>query len=127
MKEFLLTLLQSIIIAAVPVITVYICSFLGAMGKLSKERIESENAKKLLDEAIEAVNTAVIGTSQVYVEALKKSGQFTIENQKEAFAMSYNTAMSIMTQEAKDFITSAYGSLDEWLGAQIEASVNRNK
>lgn len=127
MKEFLLTLLQSIIIAAVPVIMVYICSFLGAMGKLIKERIESENAKKLLDEAIEAVNTAVIGTSQVYVEALKKSGQFTIENQKEAFAMSYNTAMSIMTQEAKDFITSAYGSLDEWLGAQIEASVNRNK
>lgn len=127
MKEFLLALLQSIIVAAVPVITVYACRLLAAVGKHFREKIKADSAKRLLDEAIEAVNTAVIKTSQVYVEALKQSGTFDLENQKEAFKMSYETAKSIMTQEAKDFITSAYGSLDDWLATQIEASVNRNK
>ena len=41
--------------------------------------------------------------------------------------MSYDTAVSIMTQEAKDFISTAYGSLNGWLTAQIEAAVNSNK
>ena len=74
-----------------------------------------------------AVDVAVVSTTQTYVEALKKSNQFTVENQKIAFQMSYDTAVSIMTQEAKDFIATAYGSLNGWLTAQIEAAVNSNK
>ena len=70
---------------------------------------------------------AVVSTTQTYVEALKKSNQFNTENQKIAFQMSYDTAVSIMTQEAKDFIATAYGSLNGWLTAQIEAAVNLNK
>ena len=127
MKDFLLTLLQSVIIAAVPVVTIYVCSFFSSMGKQAKERAKTESAKNLIDDAVDAVNTAVISTSQVYVEALKKSGNFNIENQKEAFRMSYNTAVSIMTDEAKEFIANAYGSLDNWLWPQIEAAVKRNK
>ena len=127
MKDFLLTLLQSVIIAAVPVVTIYVCSFFSAIGKQAKERAEAESAKNLIDDAVDAVNTAVISTSQVYVEALKKSGNFNIENQKEAFRMSYNTAVSIMTDEVKEFIDNAYGSLDNWLWPQIEAAVKRNK
>ncbi len=59
--------------------------------------------------------------------AQKQSGKFTVENQKEAFQKSFDTAVSIMTQETKDFIENAYGSLTEWLTAQIEAQVKSNK
>ena len=127
MKEFLLTLLQSVIIAAVPVITTYVCVFIHTKTTQAKQNMNNEEAKKLLDEAVSAVTTAVISTNQTYVETLKKSGQFTVENQKEAFQRSYDTAVATMTQEAKDFIEKAYGSLADWLATQIEAQVNANK
>lgn len=127
MKEFLLTLLQSLIIAAVPVVATYLCRFLNAKSAQVQQYIRSEEAKELLKEAVEAVTTAVIGTNQTYVDALKASGEFTVDNQKEAFKKSYETAVAIMTTEAKDFIAKAYGSLDEWLAAQIEAAVKVNK
>ncbi|MBQ4121568.1 MAG: hypothetical protein IJD35_06095 [Clostridia bacterium] len=127
MTEFLLTLLQSVIIAAVPVITAFVCSYIHTKNVQAKQNIDSEEAKNLLDDAERAVTTAVISTNQTYVDTLKQSGQFTVENQKEAFQKSFDTAMSIMTQEAKDFIEKAYGSLTDWLTTQIEAKVKVNK
>lgn len=127
MKEFLLTLLQSILIAAVPTISAFICKFLWAKAKEAMQRIQNEDAKRLMQEAMDAVDAAVVSTTQTYVDTLKKNGQFSLANQQEAFQMSYNTAVAIMTQEAKDFITNAYGALDDWLKTQIEASVKRNK
>ncbi len=127
MKDFLLTLLQSVIIAAVPVITTFVCSYIHTKNVQAKQNIDNEEAKKLLDDAEKAVTTAVISTNQTYVDTLKQSGHFTLDNQKEAFQKSFDTAVSIMTQEAKDFIEDAYGSLTDWLTTQIEAKVNVNK
>lgn len=127
MKEFLFTLLQAVIIAAVPVITTYLCNFLNTKKKEANHRISDETAKMLLNEAIDAVGVAVVSTNQTYVDALKKSGQFTPENQREAFTKAYETAVAIMTQEAKDFIATAYGSLSGWLTARIEAQVKAEK
>ena len=127
MKEFLFTLLQAVIIAAVPVITTYLCNFLNTKKKEANHRISDETAKMLLNEAIDAVGVAVVSTNQTYVDALKKSGQFTPENQREAFTKAYETAVAIMTQEANDFIATAYGSLSGWLTARIEAQVKAEK
>ena len=127
MKEFLLTVLQSIIIAAVPVITAYACKFLNTKASALAQTMKNEEAKKFLEDAVEAVNIAVVSTNQTYVESLKKSGEFSLENQKEAFKISYDTAVAVMTQEAKEFIEKAYGGLEGWLSTQIEATVNANK
>ncbi len=127
MKEALMSLLQAVIIAAVPVITAYLCSFLCEKKKEVTANISDETAKKLLDEACDAVITAVTATNQTYVDALKTKGEFSIENQKEAFTKSYKTAVAIMSEEAKSFITTAYGSLQEWLTVKIEAQVKASK
>jgi len=127
MKEFLLSLLQAVIIAAVPVITAYLCSFLNQKKKEVTANISDESAKKLISEACDAVVTAVTATNQTYVDTLKRQGTFTVENQKEAFEKSYNTAVAIMSDEAKEFINTAYGSLQEWLTVKIEAQVKEAK
>lgn len=124
MREFLLQLLQAVIIAAVPTVTVFLCSFLSKKKEEIKQNMTSETQKRLLDEAMEAVTTAVIKTNQTYVETLKKNGAFSIENQKKAFEKSMQTAVEIMSQEAKDFISATYGYFDKWLSARIEAAVN---
>ena len=127
MREYLLQLLQAVIIAAVPTVTVFLCSFLSKKKEEIKQNMTSETQKRLLDEAMEAVTTAVIKTNQTYVETLKKNGAFSIENQKKAFEKSMQTAVEIMSQEAKDFISATYGYFDKWLSARIEAAVNTVK
>lgn len=127
MKDMLFVLLQAVIIAAVPIITTYLCKFLNTKKTETTEKVKNDTAKTLLAEAFDAVSKAVTSTNQTYVDALKKSGTFTVENQKEALQKSYDTALQIMRQEAKDFITTAYGSLNTWLTTQIEAQVKTQK
>lgn len=127
MKDFLLQLLQAVIIAAVPTVTVYLCSFLSKKKEEIRQSMTSETQKRLLDEAMEAVTTAVIKTNQTYVDTLKNNGAFSIENQKTAFEKSLQTAIEIMSQETKDFISAVYGDLEKWLSAKIEATVNTVK
>ncbi len=127
MREFLLYLLRAVIIAAVPVVTVFLCNFLQKKKEEIKQKMTSETQKRLLDEAMEAVTTAVIKTNQTYVDALKESNTFSLDNQGKAFKKSMDTATEIMRQEVKDFISSEYGDLNKWLDTQIEATVNTVK
>ncbi|MCM1059107.1 MAG: hypothetical protein NC452_02310 [Eubacterium sp.] len=134
MKEFLLYLLQAVIIAAVPTVTACLCSFLAKKRDEAQERILSENQKtandlkdRLLAEALDNVATAVKKTNQTYVDTLKESGAFSFENQEKAFEKSMQTATEIMRQEVEDFIFNEYGDLRKWLGTQIEVAVNTEK
>lgn len=127
MKEVLFTLLQAVIIAAVPVITTYLCKFLQTKKEEAKAKTDNETASALINNALDAVTTAVSYTSQTYVDTLKRSGTFTTENQREAFQKAYDTAVQIMTQEAADYIEQVYGGISDWLTAQIEAQVRKQK
>ena len=102
MKDVIMTVLQAVLIAAIPVIVGFICRYLWA----KKEALETDEAfgefSFILAQAMEAVTTAVQYVCQTYVDGLKQSGKFTVENQKKAFQMAYDKACLIMTQEAKD-------------------------
>ena len=82
MNEFLTTLLQAVLVAAVPVCAAFIGKGLKALATYLGQKSESETARKYLSAAADAVATAVTYTSQVYVDNLKEIGQFTKDNQK---------------------------------------------
>lgn len=131
MKEFLLYLLQTVISVTVPVAAAYLCSFLKKKKEEAQQRIDNESQKaesdlkdRLLVEALDNVMTAVKKTNQTYVDTLKESKAFSLENQKNAFEKSVQTAKDIMRQEVKDFISAEYGNFYKWLDTQIEAAVN---
>lgn len=75
----------------------------------------------------QAVTTAVTYVSQTYVDALKKNGKFTPENQKVALDLAVDQAKKLLTAEAKDFLSAAYGSLNDYLVSRAEAEVRRQK
>ena len=127
MHEFITTLLQAVIIAAVPVLTTYACGCLAAKKAEAVAKTENETAKLLLDGALSAVEKAVAVTNQTYVDVLKQQNNFSIENQKEAFQKAYDTAFTIITQDSADYIAKAYGSVSKWLTAQIEVQVRSQK
>lgn len=61
---------------------------------------------------------------QTYVDTLKKNGTFDVESLKIALAKAKDEALSQMSDEIKEYITTNYGNLENWLTTQIEATIN---
>ncbi len=127
MEELLTTLLQAVITAAVPILTAFGVQFLRQRAAAAAAATSNQTAQKYITEISEAVSTSVMYVSQTYVDTLKKSGTFTAENQKEAFTKAMDQAKSLLTAEASKFLNEAYGDLDEYLQAKIEAEIKRLK
>ena len=75
----------------------------------------------------DTISACVLATNQTYVEALKKQGSFDAEAQKTAFNMTLNAVMEILSDDAKEYLSEAFGDLNSYITSQIEASVNVNK
>lgn len=127
MNEFLSTLLQAVIIAAVPICAGAAVKGIRAAVQYLAAKSESETAKKYLTDVADAISTAVTYTSQTYVDALKNSGSFTKENQEEALRLAVDKAAMLMTAEARTFLEKAYGDLNTYLVSKIEAEVRVQK
>lgn len=129
-NEMINNVLYTVITLIVPVITYYIVSL--AKSKIQESGIvkkltENENMQKLVQDAINQVLDAVVYVNQIYVDSLKKSGEFTEEAQKEAFNRAYVEACNMISDGSKKAIEQLYGSFDKWLQLKIEASVNTAK
>ena len=90
-------------------------------------KTENDKADKYIDMLAETISACVIATNQTYVEVLKKQNAFTAEAQKEAFNLTYNAVMSILTDDAKDYLAEIYGDISAYITNKIEAEVNINK
>ena len=127
MKEFMFTLLQGILSVAIPLATAYLVAFLKKKSAQVQAQTENERAQYYLGEITAAVTTAVTATSQTYVDALKADNAFTKEAQLEALQKAKNTALSILSPAAAQFIANVYGDLNEYLTAKIEETVRVQK
>ena len=127
MNEFLSTLLQAVLIAAIPVISAFIGKGVKAFADHLSAQTDNELAKKYLKEAADAIEEAVAFTNQTYVDTLKKSGTFTDENQEEARKKSLDKAVALLTADARKFLEEAYGDLNDYLLSRIEPEVRRQK
>ncbi len=127
MNEFLTTLLQAVLVAAVPVCAAFIGKGLKALADYLGAKSESDTVKKYLADAANAVATAVTYTSQTYVDKLKEHGSFTEENQHEALSLALAQAKNLLTAEARDYLDKAYGDLNVYLTSRIEAEVRNQK
>lgn len=106
----------------------------GCLIKAIKNRAdelsaESEDVltKKYINMLSQTVTDCVIATNQTYVDSLKKQNIFDYEAQKEAFNRTYQSVMAILSEEAKKYLTEAYGDLSAYITAKIESEVNLNK
>jgi hypothetical protein len=73
------------------------------------------------------ISECVLATSQTYVESLKKAGTFDGEAQKQAFKLTYDAVMDILTDDAKEILGEAVTDLGAYVSTKIEAAVNTNK
>lgn len=127
MKEFMFTLLQGILSVAIPLATAYLVTFLKKKSAQVQAQTENEKAQQYIGEITNAVTTAVTATSQTYVDALKANNAFTKEAQLEALSKAKDTALSILSPAAAQFIVEVYGDLNTYLTAKIEETVRVQK
>lgn len=128
--EWLPLLYQILEVCVIPllgILTAYIVKFINAKSAEIKNKVDNDTADKYIGMLNDTISACVIATTQTYVEALKKQNAFTAEAQKEAFNLTFNAVMAVLTDDAKSYLTEIYGDLTAYITNKIEAEVNMNK
>ena len=132
--ELINQIFQVCIVPLLAVLTTYLVKYIDAKKDeliVKKEESNTNKENMLADKYIkmlaDTIKACVIATNQTYVDSLKDKNAFDGEAQKEAFKKTSDAVMLILSQEAKEYLSTIYGDLNQYIITQIEASVNENK
>ena len=128
--EWLPLLYQILEVCVIPLLgllTAYLVKFINAKSNEIQHKVDNDTADKYIAMVTKTISECVIATNQTYVEALKKQNAFTSEAQKEAFKLTYDAVMAILTDEAKEYLAEIYGDVAAYITTKIEAEVNVSK
>ena len=125
--EMLTKIFEVCIIPLLGILTTYAVQWIKLQSQQIQSKTDNELEKKYINMLEGTISNCVIATNQTYVEALKEQGAFGEVEQKIAFEKTYVAVMTILTDEAKKYLTEAVGDLQAYITAQIEAQVNINK
>ena len=128
--EWLPLLYQILEVCVIPllgILTAYFVKWVNAKSVEIQHKVDNDTADKYIAILDDTICACVIATTQTYVEALKKDNAFTKEAQKEAFNLTFNAVMSVLTDEAKKYLSEVYGDLTAYITNKIEAEVSLNK
>ena len=120
-------LLEVCIIPLLGIVTAYFVKYINAKSAEIQNKVDNDTADKYIAMLDDTICACVIATTQTYVDALKKDNAFTKEAQQEAFNLTYNAVMAVLTDEAKKYLTNIYGDLTAYITNKIEAEVQINK
>lgn len=120
-------ILEICIIPLLGILTTYIVKYIKAKSAEIQVKVDNDTADKYIAMLSDTITACVIATNQTYVEELKKNNAFTAEAQKEAFKLTYDAVMAVLTEEAEKCLSEIYGDLAAYITTKIEAEVNLSK
>ena len=125
--QMLATIFEVCIIPILGVLTAFFVKWVNAKSAEINANVDNTVHTKYMNMLTETITNCVIATNQTYVETLKNIGKFDAEAQKEAFKRTSEAVMSILNQDAVEYLSSAVGDLKAYINKKIEAEVNLNK
>lgn len=125
--ELVAQIFEVCIIPLLGVLTAYVVKYINAKSAEIVDTRKNEIEKKYIQMLNDTITDCVIATTQTYVESLKKQGAFDLEAQKTAFTMTYQSVLSLLTDEAEEYLAEAVGDLNLYITQKIEAEVQINK
>ena len=123
MDEFL----KVTLITCIPAMTAIFGWGLNKAVGVANSYINSRFAQNCLQNAANAVVSAVQYVNQTYVDALKEQDKFDADAQRIAYDRALAAAKKALTQETITFIKETFGDLDSYLKPMIEAQVRSQK
>jgi hypothetical protein len=117
------TLLPLVLMA----LSVTLITFINNKIEEGKKKIDNDITDKYLTMLQDTIEDAVLATTQTYVESLKNKNMFDQDAQKQAFKLTYDAVMKVLTDDAKKYIESAVGDLETYITNKIESAVKMSK
>lgn len=127
LEEFLPEIFEFILFPLISALSIFLCMFISTKINEIKQKTKNDIADKYLDMLDETITNAVLTTTQTYVESLKKQNKFDENAQKIAFEKTYESIMTILTEEAKQYLSEAVGDLQTYITNKIESEVKLTK
>ena len=121
------TLFTVVLIPLLGLITKYLVQFLATKIGAVKAATDNDTFDKYLSLLQDTVTDCVVATNQTYVNALKDKNAFDAEAQKEAFKLTYQAVLTILSDDAKTYLGEALGDLTVYIKNLIETQVNVNR
>lgn len=125
--QLLYKILEVCIIPLLGVLTIYVVNFIKAKEMEINNKIDNDILEKYISMVSMTIQDCVAATTQTYVDSLKASGAFDAAAQKIAFEKTYTSVMNILTEDAKQYLTEAFGDLNIYITNCIEAEVKAQK
>ena len=125
--ELLADIFQVCIIPLLGVLTAFFVKWVNAQSAKIQNTIDDATLNKYMVMLTQTISDCVIATNQTYVESLKQQGKFDLDAQKEAFNLTKDAVLSILSEEAQTYLSTAVGDLNAYITKKIEAEVNLNK
>ncbi len=107
--------------------TAYLITLINAKKKELQERYNNDTLNKYLAMLEQTIISCVLATKQTYVESLKQQGKFDIEAQQIAFDKTFSAIITILSDDAYNYLSEAIGDLEDYITNRIEANVNMSK
>ena len=126
-KDFLYTITLTILAAVGLPLVAHLIATISAFLRSKAKEINNARARQLVEEAINAVEQAVLYVMQTYVDSLKRSGSFDKEAQYNALTMAKEKAHALISDDMVNAIENGYGAFDTWLDTRIEQTVRATK
>lgn len=125
--ELLQQIFQICIIPLIGVLTTFLIQFIKIKQEEILGKVENEALEKYIKMLSDTITACVIATNQTYVNSLKEQGKFDATAQKIALQMTYDAVLKILSEDAKEYLTNAFGDLEAFINQKIEESVNQNR
>lgn len=121
--EILQQIFELCVIPLLGILTTYLVKLIRKKNKELDEKVSKEVSRKYINMLADTITDCVVSTNQTYVDALKESNAFDKEAQKKAFELTYNKIMNILTEDAKEYLTTIYGDLEIYITTKIESEI----
>lgn len=126
-QELITEIFEIVLIPLLTILTSFFVKWINSKTEEVTSNIEDETTKKYIEMLDQTITECVTATNQTYVNSLKAQGSFDTEAQKAAFQQTYQAVMTILSQEAQSYLSSAVGDLETYINQKIESQVNQLK
>ena len=127
--EILQQIFELCVIPLLGILTTYLVKLIRKKNKELDEKVSNKISKKYIDMLADTITDCVVSTNQTYVDALKEANAFDKQaTQKNLHKLlTYNKIMNVLTEDAKEYLTTIYGDLEIYITTKIESEVKLYK
>ena len=116
--------LLNIVLSAVSIVITGLASWgVSVFINWMNSKIKDQKLADYLTSITQIVTDAVMNVFQSFVETLKANGKFDEKAQAEAKQKAIDIIMTQLTPELKEYITTNFGDMKEWVSNKIESVI----